>query len=823
MDDQAFAAAQSLQQAGQLDQAIAAYRQLMQRYPQAGLVMANLAGCLRRVGQLDAALELYERALRQLPDAAPIWFNAANAFGAAKRISQAEQAYRRAAEIDPRMSAAWFNLGRLLQGDARHDEADSAYAQALAIEPGNVTAVMNRGNVLRALGRIPEAIAAHRQVTAMDPSRAEAWLNLGNALRDDKQLEAAIEAYQRALSLRDDLHAARLGLIGLLQQQADASEAATQALDAAIARFPDEPEYLFERARLLIAANHKREALPLLQRAALSASADERVWNALGVAHEAAGDQELALQAFAKAIAQQPKFAVAHANYGQLARQMGRIKEGIDALRHAVVLAPNDAAACGNLIDALVGTGHLQEAITQAERALASNLIESSVIHTALGHAYNTSGRSAESLQQLERALALTPSAVNVSNVLFASLYDDAQTIDAKAAQHRDYAARILPAPAVDAFSVPGPLSQRRLRVGYVSADFNEHPVGFFMQPIFAHHDRGAFEVFAYATRVADDPVRRNLRDCVEHWRDAVGYGADQLLELIRRDELDVLVDLAGHTAHNQLPVFAARAAEFQCSYLGYPFSTGLAAMDGYIADAVSVLDTDVDLYNERILRLPHFAFCMQPHPTAPDVSPLPASRNGYLTFGCFNNLAKLSNTTIEVWAGILRALPDARLLLRALGLNDAVSCERVWRLFAALGIDRGRIELLAPVRPIEAFLRGYERVDIALDPMPFNGGTTSFEALWQGVPVLTLPGRGFFARMGAGINHTAGLAQFTASDRDDLATRAQYWTEHFGELARLRASMRATLQATPLFDGRRFTPGFEAVLHVATRARVGA
>jgi protein O-GlcNAc transferase len=822
MDEQAFAAAQFLQQAGQLDQAIAAYRQLLQRYPQAGLVMANLAGCLRRVGQLGAALELYERALRQLPDAAPIWFNAANAFGAAKRISQAELAYRRAAEIDPRMSAAWFNLGRLLQGEARHGEADAAYAQVLAIEPGNVTALMNRGNVLRALGRIPEAIAAHRQVTALEPSRAEAWLNLGNALRDDRQLEAATVAYQRALSERDDLHAARLGLIGL-QQHSDASDAATQVLDAAIARFPDEPEYLFERARQLIAANHKREALPLLERAALSASADERVWNALGVAREAAGDQESALQSFAKAIARQPKFAVAHANYGQLARQMGRIKEGVDALRHAVVLAPKDAAACGNLIDALVGTGHLQEAIIQAERALASNLIESSVIHTALGHAYNTSGRSAESLQQLERALVLTPSAVNVSNVLFASLYDDAQTIDAKAAQHRDYAARILPAPAVDAFSVPGPRSQRRLRIGYVSADFNEHPVGFFMQPIFAHHDRGAFEVFAYATRVADDPVRRRLRDSAECWRDVVGHGADQLLELIRRDELDVLVDLAGHTAHNELPVFAARAAGFQCSYLGYPFSTGLAAMDGYIADAVSVPDTDTYLYNERILRLPHFAFCMQPHPTAPEVSPLPALRNGYLTFGCFNNLAKLSNTTIDVWAGILRALPDARLLLRALGLNDAVTCERVWRQFSALSIERERIELLPPVRPIEAFLRGYERVDIALDPMPFNGGTTSFEALWQGVPVLTLPGRGFFARMGMGINHTAGLAQFTASDRDDLVTRALYWSEHFDELARLRASMRASMQATPLFDGRRFTPGFEAVLRAAKPARVGA
>ncbi len=812
MDERALAAAQSLQQAGRLDEAIAAYQELLLRFPAAGLVLANLAACLRRRGLLPAALDLYERALIQLPDAAPIWFNAANAYGAAERASAAEQAYRRALAIEPRMAAAWFNLARLLQAQTRHEEAEAAYAQVLQIEPDNATALMNRGNALRSLGRNVEAIAAHHRVIALAPRRAEAWLNLGNALRDDKQSSAAQDAYQRALDMRGDMHAARLGLIGLLQQEAQ-TERAVEMLDAATAQFPDEVEYLYERARLLIAANRKRDALPLLEHAANQSSADERVFNALGVAREGSGDHERALQAFAQAIARDPKFAVAHANYGQLARSMGRIKEGIDALRRAVALAPKDASACGNLIDALVATGHLQEAIDQAERALKLELIESSVIHTALGHAYNTSGRSAEALQQLERALTLAPTSINLSNALFASLYDDAQTIEAKTEQHRAYAARIGPVTETSAYLPPGPSTSRRLRIGYISADFCEHPVGFFMQPIFAAHDRGAFEVFAYATRVADDGVTRNLRANAEHWRDAVGYAPDQLLNLIRRDELDVLVDLAGHTAHNQLALFAARAAQRQCSYLGYPFSTGLSAMDGYIADAATVPDADVDLYNERILRLPHFAFCMQPHPTAPEVSALPALRNGHLTFGCFNNLAKLSVSTIDAWAGILRALGDARLLLRALGLNDIATCERVWQQFATRGIARGRIELLPPIRPIEAFLRGYERVDIALDPMPFNGGTTSFEALWQGVPVMTLPGRGFFARMGVGINHAASLEAFTAQGPEDWVTRVLHWSEHLDELAQLRAGMRARLRDTTLFDAGRFTAGFEKTL----------
>lgn len=815
MSDAAFNAAQALQSAGRFVEAIAAYRLLLPAYPDRATILANIAACLRQTGQLTAALEVYASALALLPQNAAIWFNAANAYAAAKQMQLAEQTYRHALSVDPDLTAAWFNLGRLLQAEARYEDAEAAYAQVLRIASDHATAQMNRGNTLRALGRVNEAVEAHHQAVALAPDRAEAWMNLGNALVEQGNKGEARSAYSHALELRNDLHSARLALMGLLHQAEESAQAET-LLEQALTRYPHEPNYLFERARRYITANRKRDALPLLERAANAAPDDARIANALGIALEANSQPEAALAAFSRAIRLDSKLAIAYANYGQLARQSGRIKEGIDALRRAVALAPEDASACGNLIDALVSTGHLGEAIALAKQVLARELIESSVVHTALGHAYNSAGRSTESLEQLEYALAAKPSAINLSNVLFASLYSDNQTIEEKSAQHRHYAARIEPSKPVEEISLgvpPGPRAARRLRVGYISADFSEHPVGFFMQPIFAHHAREHIEVFAYATRNSASAVTQALRASTEHWRDGAGHNDNDLLRMLREDQLDVLVDLAGHSAHNHLALFAARAAPAQLSYLGYPFSTGLAAMDGYIADAISVPENDDSLYSERVLKLPHFAFCMQPHPTAPDISPLPTLRNGYLTFGCFNNLAKLTANSIAIWSRLLAALPNTRLILRALGLNDGGTCARVWQAFETGGVARSRIELLPPIRPIAEFLRGYERIDIALDPMPFNGGTTTFEALWQGVPVLTLPGRGFFARMGAGINTTAGLEGFIADDAEDFVRCATEWSENLSELATLRYELRSRLSATPLFDGARFTPAFEQML----------
>jgi predicted O-linked N-acetylglucosamine transferase (SPINDLY family) len=322
--------------------------------------------------------------------------------------------------------------------------------------------------------------------------------------------------------------------------------------------------------------------------------------------------------------------------------------------------------------------------------------------------------------------------------------------------------------------------------------------------------------VFVYSDLESPDGLTRQIRAGVEHWIDVSGYSDEGLARRIRDDRIDVLVELAGHTAGNRLPLLARRVAPLQLSYLGYPFSTGLAALDAMVGDAVTTPVADAGIYREQLLRLPHFPFCMQPHSTAPLVAPLPALTNGHLTFGCFNNLAKIGRATLTLWAQLLHALPDSRLLLRAVGLNDEPTRTRLLRCMSEQGIAAARLDLLPPIRPISAYLDGYATIDIALDPLAYNGGTTSFEALWQGVPVLTLPGRGFCARMGAGINATAGLETFSARDSEHFLHIARQWNDQREALAALRAGLRQRLAGTPLFDGARFIPAFEAALREA-------
>lgn len=797
---------------GQIDAALGELQRVHAETPADGLALAELAGALNRAGHGDAALRCYERALLLLPDRAELWFNAANARAKAERTEEAEDSYRRALAIAPQMAPAWFNLARLLQRLGRDGEALACYDRAIGIQPTLADAHMNRGNCLRALGRVEESIASHRRAIGIAPERPEAHLNLGNALRDaGHSAEAALE-YRRALAINPSLHAARLALADILASGGE-RDGAIALLREAQALYPDHAGYPLAYGKLLYAAGSARDALPALEHAVRLAPDDATALNALGVTLQATGATTRALECFERSRRLAPRYAAAHANYGQLCREIGRIKDGVEALRVAVSLEPEDPVANANLIDVLVQTGFVHEAIALAEHALARGMHDAPGVHTALGHAHCSAGMIEASIAHLQRALDLRPRhAASISNLLFATLYADFIDVADKAERHKELAARIVPDPAGMSARAPGP-ARHASRIGFVSADLRSHPVGYFIGPLLEHLDRGRFEIYCYSDAKADDARSAQLRALTPNWRDSAGWDNAQLFERIRDDDIDLLIDLAGHTAYNRLPLFAARPARRHATYLGYPFGTGLEAMDFLVADDVAVPPPDETLYRERVLRLPNCLFCMTPHPTAPNVSPLPAARNGFLTFACYNSLAKFTPAALALWALVLRAVPDARLRLRALGLNDDTVRARVLRRFAEQGIDAGRIDLLSPVQPIAEFLHGYDTIDMALDPIPYNGGTTTVEALWQGVPVLTLPGRGLFARMGASILTTAGLPGFIAADADDLAARARFWAGKIDELAAIRSRLREQLRSTSLVDGARFARGFEQIL----------
>ena len=350
----------------------------------------------------------------------------------------------------------------------------------------------------------------------------------------------------------------------------------------------------------------------------------------------------------------------------------------------------------------------------------------------------------------------------------------------------------------------------RRLRIGYVSADFREHPVVSFLEPILAAHDRHRFEIFCYADVSQPDAITRRLQGYADCWRSLVGLSDAQAAERIRQDDIEILVDLAGHTGGNRLRAFARKPAPIQVSYLGYLGTTGLSAMDYYITDAhADPPGLSEAHYQESLIRLPECGFCYAPGP-APEVRPEPPARqSGQVTFGCLNNPAKVSDEVLAVWSRVLAAVPGSRLLLRT-GAGRSAE-ERIRDLLTACGIAPERLGFAGRTATRFAYLELYHAVDIALDPFPYNGVTTTCDALWMGVPVISQAGRMNVSRQGVRFLRTVGLDELLAETLEDYVRIA---TELAGDLARLadlRSGLRERMSRSPLMDAQRLARDLEA------------
>jgi len=359
------------------------------------------------------------------------------------------------------------------------------------------------------------------------------------------------------------------------------------------------------------------------------------------------------------------------------------------------------------------------------------------------------------------------------------------------------------------------------LRVGLVSGDFRAHPVGFFIESWLHHVDRGALEVIAYSTQPREDVVTAQLKPRFAAWRSIDGLNDEEAAQRIHADGIDILIDLAGHSAHNRLPVFAWRAAPVQVSWLGYFASTGVPGMGWLIADPVSVPERHREHFSERVCYLPDTRLCFTPPEELPRlvVNALPASAAGHLTFGCFQSLSKINAGVLAAWGRIFAALPDARLRLQNADLAlPAVRATLLERL-VKVGIVATRVDL-AGAMPRDDYLAAYSRVDVMLDTFPYPGGTTTCEALWMGVPTLTLAGESMLARQGASLMACAGLADWVAGDEDDYVDRALEHAREIDDLAELRKRLRRQALASPVFDAPRFARHMEVALQGLWRSR---
>ena len=444
-------------------------------------------------------------------------------------------------------------------------------------------------------------------------------------------------------------------------------------------------------------------------------------------------------------------------------------------------------------------TGQAEQAARQAIDCDAHN----ADAHNNLGLALMRQGRLDDAEAALRQALALRPDfALPHSNILFCLNYRPDLSAEAIFAEYQrwdqQHAQPLMPAnPDFDLDRTAG----RRLRVGYVSPDFRQHAVAFFAEPLLAAHDHSAVELYCYADVPAPDAVTERFRALADHWCNAVGLSDAQLADQIRRDRIDILVDLAGHTAGNRLLAFARKPAPVQVAYiLGHGYSSGLTAMDAFLSDAILTPAGTDALFSESLIRLSRIPLIYAPPSEMPDVSTLPALTNGFITFGYFGRTVRLNDAVLAAWARILRAVPESRLMLNSSPFSEPAGKEQMAARFAALGIEPARLALVCTA-PQPLTWAAYGEIDIALDPFPHNAGTTTIEALWQGVPVVSLVGRPTVGRFGTAILHAVGMDDWVAGDVDAYVARAVAATADLDALAHLRLELRPRFAASPLRD----------------------
>lgn len=536
--------------------------------------------------------------------------------------------------------------------------------------------------------------------------------------------------------------------------------------------------------------------------------------NNLGNVLRSLGQIDAAVKSYERALEIAPCYAGACLNLGNAQMDLGRLEAAIASYRKAIELSPDLAAAHLSLGGILDFIGQPSEAVNSYSRALAIKPGNAKA-YCGLGHAFVNLGEVDDAIAHYRRALEINPhSSATHSGLLFIENYAAKLSNEQLLKDAKQFGERL--AQKTSSFSSwkNTPDKNRLLRVGFVSGDFCQHPVGELIEGILAtlaSRASDTLELFAYSTHFRSDDLTAQIKSHCHRWCLAQGLSDKQLAEQIRRDGIDILIDLSGHTSHNRLSMFAWKPAPVQVTWLGYPNTTGLSAMDYIIADSWTLPKEQEPHFVEKVCRLPETYACFSPPERVP-VGSLPAIENGYITFGSYNKLAKLNSDVIELWSRVLLEVPKSRLRLKGKGLMDPELRQRITSRFEAHGIASNRL-ILANVVPRTEYLSEYNKIDICLDPFPYGGTTTTMESLWMGVPVLTLAGDRFFSRQGVGLLMNAGLSEWIAKDRNAYVALASKHASNFERLALLRSHLRGQLLDSPLYGQARFAGHFAAAL----------
>ncbi len=730
------------------------------------------------------------------------------------RLDEAIEHYRKALSLQPNFAIGHFRLGEVLQSCERLDEAAESYRRTIELQPSYAEAMINLGNVYYSQRKVDDALACYERALKLKPNLPEAHNNLGNMYQTRKDWDLAIKSYRRAIQLRPeypDAHSNLSTALLELEKYDDAVQEAQIAIKLnpqAAGAINNLGNAYSKMGKLELAAEAFEKAL------ALNPQYAEAVVN-LGNVYQERDEYEEAIKCYRRALEVNPQLVGAINNLGTALQALGKMQEAVDCFHRVIEMDPKHFSALGNLGNILQATGKPEESKDASKRALelSPNVPD---FYCNLANACKDLGQLDEAILYYRKALELNPDYAAVhSNLVYTIHFHPGYDSQAILRENNDWD-RLHAQPLKS--EIKPPLNDRnpdrRLRIGYISPDFRDHCQSFFTDPLLSHHDHENFEIIAYSRVVKEDDSTRRLRGYFDTWKPIVGKSFEEMTQIIRDDKIDVLVDLTMHMAHGQLQVFARRPAPVQVSWLAYPSTTGVEAIDYRITDPY--LDPpgkyDED-YREKSFRLPDTFWCYDltivgmSEADSPRVSILPADLLGYVTFGSLNNFCKVTERTLELWSKALLAVPRSRLVLLC---HEGEGRRRVTEILQKNGIELDRFEFVDRLARRE-YMDMYRRIDIGLDTLPYNGHTTSLDSFWMGVPVVTRIGETIVGRAGWSQLSNLNLRELAAETDEQFVKIAVDLAADLPRLAELCAGLRKRMLQSPLMDGAKFAKGMEA------------
>jgi predicted O-linked N-acetylglucosamine transferase (SPINDLY family) len=734
--------------------------------------MAALQGDLETAGEFaSVACELEAQNAEFVRELAEVFLRK-------KELEPAEQQVRRALEMAPESPEGLVLLGRILAEKDDKSPSLEAFQDALRLRKDYAEGFSHYATALQTFGRGKDAISQIRKACALEPDSVEFQTNLAILLEQNARYVDALAAYGKAARMNPN--------VGFVW---------------------------FRQGKLLNGLKRYAESIPALAKAIslLGQLGDYHYEYGLAL-HMSKRFQE-ALVHYEKALSMGYNTAALQCNRGVIYKDLRKGGDAIMAFHAAVKMDPSNVSYLNNLGAAALELGLNTEALECFEQAVEKNP-KLPTARNNIGNLLKDRARGMDALPQYRKSMELNPDDRDApSNYLLCHMYIPDMDPKLVFEEHKKWGVSTTKK-FPPAFKFKPREAGAKIRVGFLSADLCHHPVAHFIEPIFRGYDRERFEFVAYGDQRKSDEFSARFAKQVDLWRETSSYDDRALAKLIHEDRVDILFELAGHTAYNRLGVFALKPAPVQVSYLGYPGTTGLPTIDFRITDAFAdPQGTTEHLHTEKLIRVPECAWCFEPDASAPEVEPLPALKNGFVTFGCFNNMAKLNPALFETWAEILLRVPGSHLRLKARTLTDDGVRKELKSYFTERGIEEDRLDFFGHTKKIADHLNHYHSVDIALDSFPYHGTTTTCEAMWMGCPVVTRAGKTHVSRVGVSLLSAVGLQEFIADTREAYIEKAVVLAAQTDRLQELRAGMRDRLKKSVLMDEKRFVQGFETAL----------